>query len=94
MVCTPLKRATMAQTHFDQFLQEATYRDREPGNNLGRDSLYGLYTSWCCVSGKEPQAEHVFWAAMRQRHSAGEFLHLKKCPAAADYILASYPALV
>ena len=84
----------MAHTQFDQFLDEATYRDRESGKHLERDSLYGLYTSWCCVSGKEPQAEQVFWAAMRERLGAGEFLHMKRCPAAADYILASYPALV
>ncbi|GGH91158.1 hypothetical protein GCM10007170_06650 [Arthrobacter liuii] len=84
----------MAQTPFDQFLQETTYRDREPGKHLDRDTLYGLYTSWCCVSGKEPQTEHDFWAAMRERLGAGEFLHMKKCPAVADYILASYPALV
>jgi hypothetical protein len=84
----------MAQSQFDQFLQEATYRDREPGKHLDRDFLYGLYTSWCCVSGQEPQPEHVFWSAMRERLSPGECLHMKKCPAAADYILASYPAMV
>jgi hypothetical protein len=84
----------MAHTQFDQFLQEATYRDRDPGKHLDRDALYGLYTSWCCVSGQELQLEQVFWAAMRERISAGTFLHMKKCPAAADYILTSYPALV
>ncbi|MBT2566972.1 hypothetical protein J7I84_10795 [Arthrobacter sp. ISL-85] len=84
----------MAQLQFDQFLEAATYRDREPGTHLDRDSLYGLYTSWCCVSGQEPEAEHAFWTAIRERVGAGEHLHMKKCPAAADYILASYPPVV
>jgi hypothetical protein len=31
---------------------------------------------------------------MAQRLSPGEGLRMKKCPAAADYILTSYPAMV
>lgn len=84
----------MAPSQFDQFLTEATYNDHEPGRSLDRDSLYGLYTSWCYVSGQKPQSEHAFWAAMRQRPSTGGELRMKKCPAAADYILSSYQAVV
>jgi hypothetical protein len=84
----------LAHSQFDQFLQEATYKDHESGASLDGDSLYGLYTSWCCVSQQKPQPEHVFWGAMTQRLSPGEGLRMKKCPAAADYILTSYPAMV
>lgn len=83
----------MAYSHFDQFLQEATYRDQEAESTLDGDSLYGLYTSWCHVSNKTPQAEHVFWTAMSQRVVSGQGLRMKG-PAAADYILTSFRALV
>lgn len=83
----------MAYSEFDQFLQEATYRDQESDGTLDGDFLYGLYTSWCYVSHKTPQAEHVFWAAMGQLVGPGQGLRMKG-PAAADYILTSYPALV
>lgn len=55
--------------------------------------MYGLYTSWCYLSHKSPQAEHDFWAAMNQRVNPGQCLGMKG-PAAADYILNSYRALV
>lgn len=84
----------MAHSQFDQFLQEATYSDHEPGPGLDGDSLYGLYTSWCLVSRQTPKPEHVFWAEIRERVDPGECLHMKRCPAAADYILTSYPAVV
>jgi hypothetical protein len=83
----------MAHSQFDQFLSEATYRDRESDSTLDRDSLYGLYTSWCYLSGNAPQSEHAFWAAMKQRTSRGQRLKMKG-PAAADYILSSYQAVV
>jgi hypothetical protein len=83
----------MAHSQFDQFLSEATYRDPESDTALDRDSLYGLYTSWCYLSGNAPQSEHAFWAAMKQRISPGQRLKMKG-PAAADYILSSYPAVV
>ena len=83
----------MAHSQFDQFLQEATFHDPEYDRALDDDSFYGLYTSWCYVSSTAPQAEDVFWAAMRQRTDPGQCLRMKG-PAAADYILASYPGLV
>jgi len=84
----------MAHSQFDRFLTEATYRDQESGKSLDRDSLHGLHTSWCCVSEQKPQSEHAFWAAMGQRLSTAGSLRMKKCPAAADYILSSYQAVV
>jgi hypothetical protein len=83
----------MAHSQFDQFLSEATYPDLESDTTLNRDSFYGLYTSWCSLSGHAPQSEHAFWAAIRQRVSPGQGLKMKG-PAAADYILSSYPAVV
>jgi hypothetical protein len=83
----------MAHSQFDQFLQEATYPDQESDWTLGADTFYGLYTSWCYVSHRMPEAEHVFWPAMSQRVSAGQCLRMKG-PAAADYILSSYAAVV
>jgi len=83
----------MAHSQFDQFLHEATYQDRESDLTLAGDSFYGLYTSWCYVSHRTPQAEHLFWTAMDQRVGPGQCLRMKG-PAAADYILSSYPAVV
>lgn len=83
----------MAHSQFDQFLQEATYREYESSSTLDGDSFYGLYTSWCSVSHNTPRTEHTFWAAMKDRVGPGQGLRMKG-PAAADYLLTSYPALV
>jgi hypothetical protein len=83
----------MAHSQFDQFLNDATYRDRESDSTLDDDSFYGLYTSWCYLLGRTPTAEHVFWAEIKQRVSPGQCLKMKG-PAAADYILSSYQAVV
>ncbi|WP_461173276.1 hypothetical protein M1D93_00615 [Arthrobacter sp. Z1-9] len=83
----------MAHSQFDQFLQEATYPDQESDWTLDADTFYGLYTSWCYVTHRSPQLEHVFWAAMSQRANPAQCLRMKG-PAAADYILSSYPAVV
>ncbi|WP_309484129.1 hypothetical protein [Pseudarthrobacter sp. NS4] len=88
-----LKRAIIAYSQFDQFLQEATYREQESDSTLDGDSFYGLYTSWCSVSHNTPRTEHTFWAAMRHRVGSGHGLRMKG-PAAANYILTSNPALV
>lgn len=83
----------MAQSQFEQFLAEATYQDPETVSTLSRDTFYGLYTSWCNVSQETPQAEEVFWEAIPLL--VGPDHHLRMTgPAAADYILASYPAVV
>ncbi|MDP9696797.1 UNVERIFIED_ORG: phage FluMu gp28-like protein [Arthrobacter globiformis] len=83
----------MAHSQFDQFLQEATYCDQESEMTLDGDCFYGLYTSWCCLSHQTPQPEHAFWAAMRQRPGSKQQLRMKG-PAAADYLLTCYPAVV
>jgi len=83
----------VAHSQFDQFLQEATYVDPDSETTLDADTLYGLYTSWCVLSQRKPHPEHAFWAAMDHRLSPGQRLRMKG-PAAADYILTSYQAVV
>lgn len=85
----------MAQTQYDQFLQEATIAtDDQSDMTLGRDGLYGLYTSWCFLHQSVPQPEDAFWSAMREKQIEPGRKGLRmKGPAAADYILASHPAL-
>jgi len=84
----------MANSQFDIFLQEATHLDRAFDHNLNDDRLYGLYTSWCFINQQAPGMEAAFWAAMRHRIMPGCNGLRMKGPAAADYILTSYPGLV
>jgi hypothetical protein len=85
----------MATSQFDQFLQEATTQDPGSDHALGRDCLYGLYTSWCFLRKATPRPEDAFWAAMKEKQIHPKRTGLRmKGPAAADYILASYPGLV
>ena len=85
----------MTSTHFDRFLLESLTTARETDAGLCKDELYGLYTSWCFLHQAAPQPEVAFWAAMKKKqiHPKGSGLRMKG-PAAADYILASYPGLV
>ncbi len=85
----------MADSQYDQFLQEATTPDAASGSVLGRDSLYGVYTSWCFLSRTVPRPEDAFWAAMKKKRIRPGHTRLRmKGPAAADYILSSYPGLI
>ena len=85
----------MATSQYDQFLQEATTPDPASDHALGRDRLYGLYISWCFLNRATPRTEDAFWAAMKKKkiHPKRTALRMKG-PAAADYILSSYPGLV
>ncbi|MDQ0077678.1 hypothetical protein [Arthrobacter oryzae] len=82
----------MATSHFERFLLDATVPD-ETHCPLGPDCLYGLYTSWCLLHSITPVGDITFRTAMRHH---GIDLHNSRRrmtgPAAADYILASYPA--
>jgi len=84
----------MANSQFDHFLSEATYSDPASGCSLDRDRLYGLYVSWCSVNGQPLGTESNFWATMKRRISPARNGLRMRGPAAADYILASYPGLV
>jgi hypothetical protein len=85
----------MAHSHFDRFLQEATIYAPDSYNALGRDCLYGLYTSWCFLSQTIPRPEDTFWAAMNEKQIDPDRTGLRiRGPAAADYLVSSYPGLV
>lgn len=85
----------MANSQFDQFLQEATTHDPASERSLGRNRLYGLYTSWCFLRQAAPGPEDAFWVAMKAKHIDPRRSGLRmKGPAAVDYIMASYPGLV
>lgn len=59
---------------------------------MGSDCLYGLYTSWCLLHRINPAAEITFRAAMQRCGVDRRQRRLRMTgPAAADYILASYP---
>ena len=84
----------MANSQFDLFLHEATYLDQSSDSTLDQDRLYGLYTSWCFINQQAPGPESKFWAAMKNRITPGHNGLRMKGPAAADYIMTSYPGLV
>jgi hypothetical protein len=88
------KSLPLADLQFAQFLMEATTYDDGSGFTLGPDPLFGLYTSWCHVTGTVPHAEETFWEGMQGRINPEPNGLRMKGPAAADYILASYPASV
>lgn len=85
----------MAVTHIDRFLDEATAPDQDGGLSLRKDQLYGLYTSWCMLNEFIPATAGEFWSEMKTRRirSADSRLRMTGA-AAADYILATRPALV
>lgn len=84
----------MADDLFDVFLRDATAFDPSLGTTIEPDPLFGLYTSWCSITCQQPCTEASFWEAMRQRFRSGPNGLRMKGPAAADYFLNSYPALV
>jgi hypothetical protein len=83
----------MANSQFDLFLQEATYPD-DAAEGLNQDRLFGLYTSWCFINQQRPGPEAEFWAEMKHRINPKRNCLRMRGPAAADYIVASYPGLV
>jgi len=82
---------TMPTSHVTAFLLEATVPDNtEPP--LGPDCLYGLYTSWCLLNRITPLEELQLRDVLQ--HQGIDPLNLRRRitgPAAADYILSSYP---
>lgn len=84
----------MATSHFQQFLDQATVFDPSSDGALGPDCLYGLYVSWAELHRLQPKSDQAFRAGM---HRCGIDVRDAKLrmtgPAAADYILCSYPAV-
>ncbi|MDR6504653.1 hypothetical protein [Arthrobacter oryzae] len=82
----------MAISHFDRFLLDATVPD-DTHCPLGADCLYGLYTSWCLLHSITPVGDITFRSAMQRRGIDLQNSRRRMIgPAAADYILSSYPA--
>jgi hypothetical protein len=90
---TSEREPTMAASHFTKFLDEATVLEFDTDCPMSADCLYGLYVSWCLLCGTKAELDVTFRAAM---HRAGIDVHDCRLrmvgPAAADYILSSYPA--
>ena len=88
------KKALMESSQIQCFLNEATTADPFNDTPLGPDQLCGRYVSWACLNGITPQHGHAFRGALR--HCG---VNIRDCrlgmtgPAAADYILNSYPAV-
>lgn len=84
----------MAHSQFDLFLEEATYFDQASDSTLDRDQFFGLYMSWCFINQHVPGPEDTFWAAMEDKMPGGRKGVRMTGPAAADYIVTTYPELV
>lgn len=85
----------MSATHFDGFVQDSLNSD--PGSDKGLDSeeLFGLYTSWCLLTGCPQESAEALWDALESRGIIpGRNTLAMTGPTAADYILSSAPDLV
>ena len=83
----------MAPSHFKDFLDQATVSDPNMDRALGPDPLYGLYVSWCLLQNADPRPNAIFRSAMRGCGVDVRGSRLRMTgPAAADYIMASYPS--
>ena len=84
----------MASSQFQHFLNVATAPDPSGESRLGPDCLYGLYVSWAALHGLAPKPDQAFRAGMLRCGVDVRNSGLRTTgPAAADYILCSYPAV-
>lgn len=84
----------MVTSQYRKFLSEATVPAPDTEHTLGPDCLYGLHTSWCITRGRTPRSSWRFNLAMRRLGAGpGGRPRSIRGPAAADYLLASYPEL-
>lgn len=84
----------MSASQFQQFLNEATTSEPSGDSPLGPDCLYGLYVSWAALHGLTPKPDQAFRAGMLRCGVDVRDSKLRMTgPAAADYILSSYPAV-
>ena len=82
----------MASSHIQQFLNEATISEPSRDFPLGPDCLYGLYVSWAGLHGFHAKPDQSFRAGMKRCGVDVRNARLQMTgPAAADYILSSYP---
>lgn len=81
--------------HFDAFLREAVKADPGSDNGLDCEELFGLYTSWCLLTGRLPQPAKALWHALHERGiTPGKNTLAMTGPAVWDYIVSSAPSLV
>jgi hypothetical protein len=84
----------MATSQYQHFLDQATISDPTSDCILGPDCLYGLYVSWCLLKGVQPHSDAAFRTAMaRCGIDVANSGLMMTGPAAAEYILSSYPAV-
>lgn len=90
-----IEGASVSTTHFDDFVRDAINSDPGSDKGLGSEELYGLYTSWCVLTGCPLESAEALWLALgRKGIIPGENTLAMTGPAAADYILSSAPDLV
>lgn len=81
-------------THFDRFIVEAVKTDQGTDGGLGKENLYGLYTSWCLLNRIQPENPEALWGALRGADIEPTDNDLAMTgPAATDYIISSEPTL-
>ncbi|MFF1255149.1 hypothetical protein ACFVYC_21980 [Pseudarthrobacter sp. NPDC058329] len=85
----------MSTTHFDDFLKDAVSADPGSDAGLNCEELFGLYTSWCLLNSCPAESADALFEALGPRGIVpGKNTLAMTGPAAADYILASAPAIV
>lgn len=88
------RHCALHRVHFDAFLSEAVSADPGSGVGLDCEELFGLYTSWCLITGRQPQSPKALWHALRDRGiTPGKNSLAMIGPAARDYIVSSAPSL-
>lgn len=93
----------MSITSYSRFLKECIIRNPTQQLGLRDDEMWGVFLSWCSITGQHPGQEETFWEGMRSlghgRTVSGEGGYVCRGltmtgPAAVDYILSSQPSLV
>ena len=53
--------------HFEAFVREAVSEAPGSDHGLSCDELFGLYTSWCLLSGRQLLPEQALWRALKRQ---------------------------
>jgi hypothetical protein len=89
----------MTLPQLDRFLQDCIVINEATDEGLTTDEMYGLYVSWCSLSGLPPAGDRDFRRALatngihphRQGHHVVYPGMSMTGPAASDYIITSVP---
>lgn len=87
----------MATDTFARFIQESLVIEEDTDEGMDLDTLYGLYISWCRISGVLTESESRFLSTLRRHrlrwghHESGWVLVGLRMvgPAARDYVICS-----